>query len=38
MSEDDQKLWETEVQEMTDAHIARIDAALESKQSEIMQV
>jgi ribosome recycling factor len=38
MSEDDQKLWETEVQEMTDAHIAKIDAALEGKQSEIMQV
>ncbi len=38
MSEDDQKFWETEVQEMTDRHIAAIDAALENKQSEIMQV
>ncbi|PWK62700.1 ribosome recycling factor [Roseicyclus mahoneyensis] len=38
MSEDDQKLWEGEVQELTDAHIAKVDAALESKQGEIMQV
>ncbi|MBF9033803.1 ribosome recycling factor [Rhodobacterales bacterium HKCCE2091] len=38
MSEDDQKLWEAEVQEITDAHIARIDAALQTKQDEIMQV
>jgi ribosome recycling factor len=38
MSEDDQKLWEAEVQEMTDAHIAKVDHALEVKQAEIMQV
>jgi ribosome recycling factor len=38
LSEDDQKFWEAEVQEMTDAAIKRIDAALEHKQSEIMQV
>jgi len=38
MSEDDRKLWEGEVQEMTDAHVARIDAHLETKQAEIMQV
>jgi ribosome recycling factor len=38
MSEDDQKLWESEVQEMTDAHIAKVDQALEQKQAEIMQV
>ncbi len=38
MSEDDQKLWEDEVQEMTDAHIAKVDAALDVKQAEIMQV
>jgi len=38
MSEDDQKLWETEVQELTDAHIAKVDDALEAKQAEIMQV
>ncbi len=38
MSEDDQKFWETEVQEMTDRFVASIDEALEGKQSEIMQV
>ena len=38
MSEDDQKFWETEVQEMTDRFVALIDDALEGKQSEIMQV
>jgi ribosome recycling factor len=38
MSEDDQKLWEAEVQEMTDSYIKQIDGALENKQSEIMQV
>jgi ribosome recycling factor len=38
MSEDDQKLWESEVQELTDAHIAKVDQALEVKQAEIMQV
>jgi len=38
ISEDDRKLWESEVQEMTDRFIAQIDAALETKQGEIMQV
>jgi len=38
MSEDDQKLWEGEVQEMTDTMIKQIDDLLESKQAEIMQV
>ena len=38
MSEDDQKLWQTEIQEMTDAHIKKVDEALETKQQEIMQV
>jgi ribosome recycling factor len=38
MSEDDQKLWEDEVQTLTDDHIAKVDAALEAKQAEIMQV
>jgi len=38
MSEDDQKLWEQEVQDMTDVMIAQVDAALETKQGEIMQV
>lgn len=38
LSEDDQKLWETEVQELTDAAIKAVDDALANKQSEIMQV
>lgn len=38
MSEDDQKLWEAEVQDLTNDYIKRIDAALEAKQEEIMQV
>ncbi|SMP23747.1 ribosome recycling factor [Shimia sagamensis] len=38
LSEDDQKIWEAEVQEMTDSYIKQIDGALENKQSEIMQV
>ncbi|MBY6152674.1 ribosome recycling factor [Vannielia litorea] len=38
LAEDDQKFWEQSVQEMTDAHIKKIDGALEAKQSEIMQV
>ena len=38
MSEDDQKFWEETVQEITDLAIKDIDAALDIKQSEIMQV
>jgi len=38
MSEDDQKFWETEVQELTDKAIKAVDAVLENKQAEIMQV
>lgn len=38
LSEDDQKFWETEVQELTDRYIKTVDDALEHKQSEIMQV
>ncbi len=38
MSEDDQKFWENEVQEITDRHIGLVDQALETKQAEIMQV
>jgi len=38
MSEDDVKLWETEVQELTNRYIANVDKALETKQAEIMQV
>lgn len=38
MSEDDQKMWSDEVQELTDKAIALVDKALETKQQEIMQV
>ena len=38
MAEDDQKFWESAVQELTDKMIAEVDKALESKQAEIMQV
>ncbi|MDO5369095.1 ribosome recycling factor [Paracoccus sp. (in: a-proteobacteria)] len=38
MAEDDQKFWESSVQELTDKMIAEVDKALESKQAEIMQV
>ncbi len=38
MSEDDQKLWEDEVQELTNTYIKKVDDQLEIKQAEIMQV
>lgn len=38
LSEDDQKLWESEMQEITDRFIKSIDAQLSTKQAEIMQV
>jgi ribosome recycling factor len=38
MSEDDQKMWHDEIQELTDAAIKKVDAALETKQEEIMQI
>ena len=38
LSEDDQKFWEAEVQDLTDTYIKKVDAALETKQEEIMQV
>ncbi|MEL7262558.1 MAG: ribosome recycling factor [Pseudomonadota bacterium] len=38
VSEDDQKIWEDEVQEMTDKFIKAVDTALDTKQAEIMQV
>ncbi|MEL6168448.1 MAG: ribosome recycling factor [Pseudomonadota bacterium] len=38
MGEDDHKVWTDEVQSLTDAAIAGIDKALETKQDEIMQV
>lgn len=38
VSEDDQKFWEAEVQDLTDKYIKLIDQTLEAKQAEIMQV
>ncbi len=38
MADDDQKFWEGEVQDLTDAHIKAIDELLSHKQEEIMQV
>ena len=38
LSDDDQKLWEDEVQEITDRFINQVDDMLSTKQSEIMQV
>ncbi len=38
LSEDEQKLYHDEIQELTDAAINKVDAALEAKQEEIMQV
>lgn len=38
MGEDDQKIWSDEIQSITDKQIANIDAALDHKQDEIMQV
>jgi ribosome recycling factor len=38
MSEDDQKIWEAEVEDIIKKFIARVDDQLETKQAEIMQV
>jgi len=38
MSEDDQKIWSDEIQDMTNTIITNIDKSLEVKQEEIMQV
>ena len=38
MSEDEQKLWSEEIQELTDTYIGMVDTQLETKQEEIMQV
>ncbi len=38
MSEDDEKLWHDEIQELTDTAIKKIDVALTTKQEEIMQI
>lgn len=38
MAEDDEKLWHDEIQQLTDGAIKKIDAALQAKQDEIMQI
>ncbi|RYH03426.1 ribosome recycling factor [Salipiger sp. IMCC34102] len=38
MADDDQKFWESAVQELTDDHIKKVDETLDAKQTEIMQV
>lgn len=38
MSEDDQKVWSSMVQEQTDKYIKNVDETLDAKQAEIMQV
>jgi ribosome recycling factor len=38
LSEDDQKFWESEVQDLTDAYVKKVDELLDGKQKEIMQV
>jgi len=38
LSEDEQKLWSDEIQELTNTYIGKVDKALENKQEEIMQV
>ena len=38
ISEDDQKIWSDEIQELTNSSIKNIDDAVETKQAEIMQV
>ena len=38
LSEDDQKIWSDEIQELTNVSIKKIDEVLEQKQAEMMQV
>ena len=38
MPEDEQKMWSDEIQSLTDTYVKRVDAAVEAKQAEIMQV
>jgi ribosome recycling factor len=38
LSEDDQKIWSDEIQELTNKSIKKIDKVMEQKQAEIMQV
>jgi len=38
LSQDEQKVWADEIQELTDRHIKAVDEALAAKEKEIMQV
>ena len=38
LSEDDQKIWSDEIQELTNVSIKKIDEVLDQKQAEIMKV
>jgi len=38
LSQDDQKLWADEIQQLTDKHIGMVDQAFAAKEAEIMQV
>ena len=38
ISQDDQRLYSDEIQELTDAHIKKVDETLQVKESEILQV
>ncbi len=38
MADDENRIWQDEIQELTDSHIRKVDDALEAKQAEIMQV
>ena len=38
LSQDDRRLYEEEIQGMTDDHVAQIDEFLTNKEAEIMQV
>ena len=38
MSEDDNRLWHDEIQEMTDAQIRKVDEAVAAKEAEILRV
>jgi ribosome recycling factor len=38
ISQDDERRAETEVQKLTDKHVADVDAALAAKEKEVMQV
>jgi ribosome recycling factor len=38
ISQDDQRLYSDEIQELTDAHIKKVDESLQTKEGEILQV